>query len=234
MKTCARCKHVLAEEAFATKTTALGEIVPKKSCIVCSEKMNQYNATPDRKAASLARDRDPKNKEKKKIYKTSDRGKAVQSRANRKVHRVEKQRVKRQTDPAFRLRCALGAKLGQMLHGKYRSKSILEYTDFKDADDLRIHFEDQFEEDMTMDNFGSLWHIDHIIACHWYTGSTEDLKRLWSRKNLRPMRGPDNQSKGIKLPRKRMMYVVGVENWPLSWKGQYPKRLVEVYGECEY
>ncbi len=67
-------------------------------------------------------------------------------------------------------------------------------------DELKLWLEDQFQSGMTWDNYGTYWHIDHIIplasfdltdlgqfkkACHWF--------------NLQPLRAEDNLSKKDKV-----------------------------------
>jgi 5-methylcytosine-specific restriction endonuclease McrA len=54
---------------------------------------------------------------------------------------------------------------------------------------------------MSFDNYGE-WHVDHKIplsAHNYETPDDEDFKRAWALKNLQPMWGPENISKGAKL-----------------------------------
>lgn len=55
----------------------------------------------------------------------------------------------------------------------------------------------QFTEGMTMDNYGSVWHIDHCIPCSWFDLSIIQEQFIcfnWS--NLQPMYAERNLSKG--------------------------------------
>lgn len=68
-------------------------------------------------------------------------------------------------------------------------------------DELMVHLERQFLPGMTWENYGE-WHIDHIvpIAAHNYeTPDDLDFRRAWSLKNLRPLWGTENLSKGARL-----------------------------------
>jgi len=54
---------------------------------------------------------------------------------------------------------------------------------------------------MTWDNYGK-WHIDHIVPIKVHNFSKvedEDFKRCWALKNLQPLWGYENISKGAKI-----------------------------------
>jgi len=224
MRFCGRCKHWLADELFESKRTGKGDTVLKKCCTSCCSKMTRYNSKPDRRAAEKKRQQGDAAKASRKRYTNGEIGKLVQSRANRKPIRNVRQKKKRDDNPGYRLRCALTAKLGQMLHGTYKSKSILKFTEFTDTDDVQDFFQCQLYGDMRLENYGKVWHVDHIIACRWYSDSKEDMKRLWSKANLQPMRGSENQSKGVSIPSYDVLQSIGERNWPVSWNGTAPDK----------
>ena len=65
---------------------------------------------------------------------------------------------------------------------------------------LRNHIEEQFQSGMTWENYGTVWHIDHIVPLSWW-----DLKNhpehLWDAShysNLQPLFGVDNMAKGAR------------------------------------
>lgn len=66
---------------------------------------------------------------------------------------------------------------------------------------LRAHLEAQFTSEMTWENWGDVWELDHIkpLSLFQYI-SLEDplLKECWSLSNLRPLLAPLNASKGSK------------------------------------
>lgn len=69
-------------------------------------------------------------------------------------------------------------------------------------DDLRKHLEVQFVEGMTWDNYGSVWHIDHIVPVSSFqltSYDSDDFKRCWSLENLQPLFVEDNLRKSDKL-----------------------------------
>jgi len=85
-----------------------------------------------------------------------------------------------------------GAKAGR------RWESLVGYT----VDQLRVHLEKKFAPDMTWDNHGTHWHIDHkipIAAFNFKTPDDIDFKKCWSLKNLQPLESKANLIKGPRL-----------------------------------
>ena len=64
--------------------------------------------------------------------------------------------------------------------------------------ELREHLESQFDENMTWDNMGEYWEIDHIIPKSQFQYKTEQDKQFrvcWSLANLRPLEKIANKSR---------------------------------------
>ena len=117
--------------------------------------------------------------------------------------RTEYERSKRQTDPAYRFRTSFRCLIGGYLRKKgYKGgKTVWEVVGC-DFQTFLSHITNQFEEGMTLDNYGhgkGCWNIDHIIPI--CTAETdEDLERLNHYSNLRPMWASEN----YKRPRKML------------------------------
>jgi hypothetical protein len=104
---------------------------------------------------------------------------------------------KRNSDPSYRMISNVGRRLRDMIKGNTGSTRHLPYT----ANELADHIERQFTKGMTWENYGSFWHIDHIIPASSFDCSdpqSEDFKTCWSLSNLRPLPAFDNMSKGAK------------------------------------
>ena len=58
----------------------------------------------------------------------------------------------------------------------------------------------QMSDEMSWDNYGKIWHIDHVIPC-WTFNLTDycDMKRCFNWKNLRPMLKLENKLKGMNI-----------------------------------
>jgi hypothetical protein len=60
---------------------------------------------------------------------------------------------------------------------------------------LRLHLESQFKDGMTWQNYGPVWHVDHIVPVSWFDLTTEagqlaafhytNVQPLWASENIR-------------------------------------------------
>ena len=84
--------------------------------------------------------------------------------------------------------------LNTLLKGK-KTKRTTEYIGCS-IDELKMHIEKQFNNQMNWKNYGSYWHIDHIIPCTaWNLSTEEDNKYCWNFRNLQPLESSENKSK---------------------------------------
>ena len=147
----------------------------------------KYRSNPEEKIASSKRwaERNPDKRRK---------AKAAWVAAN-----PDYEKRKRVSDPLF----ALTGRVRSRVRGFLRNRGIKKsartahllgctYAEFRD------HIESKFLPGMSWEN-RHLWHIDHIVPCK--VGKTkEQIEALFHFTNLRPIWGPDNQSKSSKLP----------------------------------
>ena len=61
---------------------------------------------------------------------------------------------------------------------------------------FKQHIESQFRDDMTWNNFGSLWHIDHKIPLKYENPTIEEVINRLHYTNTQPMYASENLSKG--------------------------------------
>lgn len=61
---------------------------------------------------------------------------------------------------------------------------------------FREHIEKKFKEDMTWDNYGKKWHIDHIIPLKYKKPSLEEVIERLHYTNTQPMWAKENLRKG--------------------------------------
>src|ERR1035437_935618 len=114
--------------------------------------------------------------------------------------RLSKQRWdrKHRLDPYHRLSNNIRTNMYHALQGKKgfcKWESLVGYT----LQDLITHIQHKLTPDMTWDNYGSTWQIDHITPKSWfkYTTAQEDaFKQCWSLSNLQPKLKAENISKG--------------------------------------
>lgn len=98
-----------------------------------------------------------------------------------------------------------------------KSKKTLELLgcSFQEAKD---YLQEQFREGMTWENYGVVWHIDHIIPCASFDlTDEEEQKKCFNFKNLQPLFVEENLKKSDILPD--------------GTRGRYKKLILEVNNE---
>ena len=64
-------------------------------------------------------------------------------------------------------------------------------------DELKIYLERNFQHGMTWDNYGPVWHIDHIKPlCQFDLTDENEIKKVCHYTNLQPLFAEDNFKKG--------------------------------------
>jgi uncharacterized protein (DUF983 family) len=108
---------------------------------------------------------------------------------------------KMKNDPAFKIRCNLASRLRSALRSQDVKKqhTTMVLTDCTRAF-LKNWFEHQFNSNMTWDNYGLYWHIDHVIPCSSFNLLDEKEQfKCFNWKNLRPCKSMENLSKNNKV-----------------------------------
>ena len=66
--------------------------------------------------------------------------------------------------------------------------------------EFRIYIQGQFSQGMTWENYGQVWHLDHVIPCASFDLSDPEQQKIcfhWS--NYQPLFVLDNLRKGARL-----------------------------------
>ena len=107
-------------------------------------------------------------------------------------------RKKRTNDFKFRLDLGMGRSIYQALKGNKNGRSWEKIVDFS-LEDLISHLESKFDKNMTWNNYGSFWVIDHIkpkSLFHYNTAEAIEFKQCWGLSNLQPLEKIANLKKG--------------------------------------
>lgn len=101
--------------------------------------------------------------------------------------------------PEMRLRDSLQTRVWQCLKSERNSMTLVKYLQCTHEFFLGwIIF--QLYDNMTIENYGSVWNIDHCTPCASFNfNDIEDIKRCFIWKNLRPLRKEKNFTKGKKI-----------------------------------
>lgn len=112
----------------------------------------------------------------------------IQARQN------EYQKNRRKTDHKFKMIHLMRTRMNKFMKGQKvkRTSELLGCT----RDDFILWMKYQFDESMTIDNHGEIWHYDHVIPCSLFDHSLEDeQEKCWHWSNIQPMLGSQNMSK---------------------------------------
>jgi len=113
---------------------------------------------------------------------------------------------KRQTEivrsnPVARLNRNIKTKMCRSLHGIKGNRHWENLVGFT-VDHLKQHLEKLFTAEMTWENYGTYWHIDHKIPIAVFNyGNPEDIdfRLCWSLKNLQPLESKQNMIKNSRI-----------------------------------
>jgi hypothetical protein len=104
----------------------------------------------------------------------------------------EQARERCKVDENYRLKKALRTRIYSCLK---KDKPTMEYVGC-DLEFLKQWLESNFKEDMTFENYGSNWHVDHVIPCSKFDlTNEEEIKNCFRWTNLQPLNASENMSK---------------------------------------
>lgn len=112
-----------------------------------------------------------------------------------KTYKKEYCKNRRATDLNFKIAHNLRSRLNKALKGNLKNGSAV--CDLGcSIDELKLKFLPLFTEGMSWDNYGSLWHIDHIRPCASFDlTDPEQVKLCCHFSNLQPLWAADNLAK---------------------------------------
>lgn len=123
----------------------------------------------------------------------------------------EYRKERKAKDPAYKLKLNVSALVYDALvtkQGRTKGGSTFEHLPYTPAE-LKEHIEKQFDEHMNWNNYGSYWHLDHVIpqaALPYDSLEHPNFKKCWALNNLAPLEAKLNASKGSLHEGKRYSY----------------------------
>jgi hypothetical protein len=112
-------------------------------------------------------------------------------------YRKKYDKKKRETDINFKLKTNIGRRIREILKlsNSEKCSSSIKYLGCS-LDSFKEHLQSKFTEEMSWDNYGEYWHIDHIIPCKAFDFSDEFEKRAcFFFENLQPLEAKENIKK---------------------------------------
>jgi hypothetical protein len=164
-------------------------------CLPCRRNAAKSSNDPNTQlyqATYREKHREKRNADKKAWYEANKARKIARDKINKANNpelykRIQNEYQKRRCriDPQYKLRKLLRHSLKRGLFSS--SKSILDLIDCT-IEEMKLHIESQFTPQMTWDNHGKVWHIDHIRPlCSFDLTNENHIKEATQRSNLRPM-----------------------------------------------
>lgn len=207
MKKCTKCNVDKELEEFPKNSRCRSGY--NNRCKSCLNSYNKVKRNSKLKQYQLsARERYHKNIDKnrkisKEYYQTHKEEKSSYDRVYRETNKFKiadykKNWVKsRKDDPQFKIKRNLRRRVHHVLKGTNKADSTFKLLGCT-LPEFILHLEKQFSDGMTWSNYGSRWHIDHIIPCFTFDlTKLEQQFKCFHYTNQRPLWKLDN----LKRPR---------------------------------
>lgn len=227
-KICVRTRRVIPIACFNKNKKGKAMVY----CVTCQVKQkaqqNAYFKTDHGKAKKKIQNDRSEVKAAKAAYRASEEGIAkTKAYTNSDEYRAKTnafaktsagKTIRKRTYSKHKLATDLMNGFARMIRGG-ESPNTIKATSFRSAADARAHMRAQLEDGMTVANYGSAWSVDHRIPKSAYDHSDpEDVRRCWSKPNMRPMHSTANKEKLNKLLPSEVDKVPK-ELWPKAWEG---------------
>lgn len=192
-KECSKCSEL---KELNTENFAMYNGRYRSECKDCSRKMcRDYKARNRDKISSYNKQYKSTNQETiaayNKQYFAENKEKIIKQRAASEQRRKE-------TQEGYKILVSQRKRIHNLLNSK-KYKHTIEYLGCN-IEFLKKWMQIRMDEDMTFENHGMYWHIDHVIPCASFDLNDIEQQKIclhWS--NLRPLRASENQSKGAKI-----------------------------------
>lgn len=123
-----------------------------------------------------------------------------ESRKNRRDKINQNRRSFYKNNPGARIQRGLQSRLHSLVKNSISSSTTLTKYIGCSYNILLLWLEFQLYDNMTMENYGNVWHIDHCNPCSAYNFNNDsDIKSCFNWKNLRPLKQEKNLAKGSKI-----------------------------------
>lgn len=194
-KICPSCKVLKAIEEYKYGRT---------KCYSCfKQQSREWKAKNKDKVAAYNKEYKAENREEISKYNSKyniENRAAIQKRSTANTARLK------QENPSFKMACTLRARIYQALKADKATKVDHTLTLLGcPIDFFRKWLEYCFEDDMSFENHGEVWHVDHTVPCAKFNLTIESEQRKcfhWS--NMKPMYARENISKNCNATEKEL------------------------------
>jgi hypothetical protein len=210
MKKCSKCKQELPKELYARCSENRDGL--QDWCKNCwkeyrqknQEKSLEYQKKYRKKYYELNKEKiNARHRQNYKNYHTRpevmERKRLYKKSLKAKNKRNASLKIRRKTDVRLKLKEHVSKHIGRQI--KKNGQSSWDFLPYS-VQELRNHLEAQFDENMNWENYGTYWHIDHIVPQSLFDIKElgdEQMLNCWSLINLQPLERLENISKGNKI-----------------------------------
>jgi hypothetical protein len=190
---CKICRKI-KEQKYKQKNLEYNKDYYKKNKTILKEKNKEYQI---KNIISINKQR--------KEYRNREEIKAHIKEKNKEYNQIKKEKIKikRKNDISFRINEVFRSKL----HRKINKKS-LQYNEYLgcNSEMLNKWLENNFDTQINWNNYGVIWHIDHVIPINLFDKTIDkDIKICFNWKNLCPLFAKENIAKSDNL---KIKYII--------------------------
>lgn len=230
---CRECNTVKPIEAFPMNQKTGKPLVRCEPCRNSrNAAVNDWYKTDAGKACAKRSSQSDKGKASHKRFAMSEKGRAVikkylsTNKAKEARARCQKKLVeRRRTDASFRRDCNVLRASNRLMSGDLKtSPTFIARTSFESESEFLSVVKSKLDvaSGMTMENHGTVWHLEHSIPRQAYDfDNPEDVRRCWSAENLEAMTPEKNAEKWVYL-HDETLAKVGRDRFPVAWNGEFP------------
>jgi hypothetical protein len=210
-KQCSKCGVEKALCEFSKRRASPDGLMPSCKACVKDYKKDYYQKNKQKVRAYAQENKEHLSEARRRNYeknrdKINKKRRAWRAKRKQQVrdNRREQQRRRLKRDPAFKMKLRVSssvraylAKRGSSKAGKSTFRN-LPYT----PQELVEHLENQFDEQMSWENHGSYWEVDHIYPQSRlpFTSMEDDnFQKCWALENLQPLEKSANRRKSNKI-----------------------------------
>jgi hypothetical protein len=209
MKKCKKCNEDKQFSDFPKKSDSKDGF--HSLCKVCINLRNKQYRDKNKIKFKIARkkyyslNREKLLKEKRKYSKKTKDKKAIYDLDYRQNNKQKIQQHKRnwenknKNNPLHKIKRNLRRRVHHAIKDNYKSAATFELIGCS-AEQFKIYLESLFLENMSWDNYGSEWHIDHIIpCCNFDLSKEEEQRKCFHYTNQQPLWVKDNLKKAKRI-----------------------------------
>lgn len=206
MKKCSKCKEEKSlDEFFNNKSTKDGKSNYCKKCHTIESKKRKYNYYYDRKEYSKNWYIDNKEREqnKRKSYRQLNKEKQreihkkwyYENKEEKLKKNYENEKYQMIHNPMFRIKKNLRIRVIDCLKGKSKSHKTMQLLGCTIIE-FKNYLQSKFTKEMTWENYGTYWHVDHIKPCSLFDLLNESAQmECFHYTNLQPLEAKENLKK---------------------------------------